>query len=281
MTPAQYSAYLESRSERLLTRSCCKCKAKCKHVRCSDCEAEAQRRSKVRRGDNQVIPFSDGSLFVPKFYGSRSITFGIAMTAATATAMEALFDTLHTLIGVRTEQTLAMTMEDTTVRNISATVNRPLNVDRKTATLALITVQFDCAFPFWRLSTVIADNTISVDASPKAFTCTNTGTVYEASPTIIIHGAFTSITMTNSTNGATLTYTGAISTSETVTIGVLNKEIYATLSTGSANVVGNLSHTGGKGMLFPINAGANTLAITNAGRDANSTVKITFSAPYL
>jgi hypothetical protein len=66
-----------------------------------------------------------------------------------------------------------------------------------------------------------------------------------------------------------------------VTIGVLNKEYYATLSTGSASVIGNLTHSGGAGMLFPINAGANTLAITNAGRDANSTVKITFNAPYL
>lgn len=234
-----------------------------------------------RRGDNQVIPFSDGSLFVPKFYGSRSITFGIAMTAASAQALEALFDTLHTLIGVRAEQTLAMTMEDTTVRNISATVNRPLNVERKTATLALITVQFDCAFPFWRLSTAIADNVTAITASPNAMSVTNTGTVYEASPTIIIHGAFTSITLTNSTNGATLTYTGSIGTAETVTIGVTNKEYYAVLSTGSTNVIGNLTHTGGKGMLFPINAGANTLSIVNAGRDANSTVKITFNSPYL
>jgi hypothetical protein len=234
-----------------------------------------------RRGSNLVIPFSDGELFVPKFYGARTITFGIAMTAASATALEALFDTLHTLISPRTEQTLEMTLEDASVRNISATVNKRIDVNRITNTLARITIQFDCASPFWRLSTAIADNSTVINSSPKAMTVTNPGSVYEASPAIVIHGAFTAITITNSTNGASLTYTGAIGTAETVTIGVLNKEYYATLSTGSASVIGNVSHSGGKGMLFPINAGANTLAITSTGRDANSTVKITFNAPYL
>jgi len=233
-----------------------------------------------RRGNNIVLPLRHGGIFTSKYYSERSITFGIAMTAASATALEALFDTLHTLISPRTEQTLAMTLEDATVRNISATVNTPLNVNRITNTFARVTIQFDCASPFWRLSTAIADNTTTIDASPKAMTVTNPGSVEERDPTITIHGAFTSITITNSTNGASLTYTGAIATGETVTIGTLNGEYYATLSTGSANVIGNVTHSG-SAALFPVNVGANTLSITNAGRDANSTVKISFNAPYL
>jgi hypothetical protein len=234
-----------------------------------------------RRGENIEIPFDDGSVFIQKPFGETSITFGIAMTAASATAMETLFDTLDALIAPRTEQVLEMTREDASVRTISATVNKKKNVNRITNTLARITLQFDCSFPFWRSNTLITDNTLAIDASPKAMTVTNTGTVYENNPTITIHGAFTSITLTNSTNGAVLTYTGAISTSETVTIGRLNKEIYATLSTGSTNVVGNLSHSGTKGALFPINVGANTLAITSTGKDGNSTVKISFYPPFL
>ena len=234
-----------------------------------------------RRGGNIEIPFRHGATFSQKFYGERSITFGIAMTAATATAMETLFDTLHALIAPRTEQTLAMTMEDASVRNISATVNKPLNVNRITNTLARVTIQFDCSFPFWISNTLISDNTLAINASPKAMTVTNTGKVEERNPTITIHGAFTSITITNSTNGAVLTYTGAISTSETVTIGMTAAgEYYATLSTGSTNVIGNVTHSGSSA-LFPVNVGANTLAITNAGRDGNSTVRVSFYPPFL
>ena len=233
-----------------------------------------------RRGDNKVIPFRHGAVFNSKYYSERSITFGIAMTAASATALEALFDTLHTLISPRTEQTLAMTLEDASVRTISATVNSALDVNRITNTLARITIRFDCASPFWRGATAIADNTTAINASPKAMTVTNTGTVEERDPTITIHGAFTSITITNSTNGASVTYTGAIGTAETVTIGTLNGEYYATLSTGSTNVIGNVTHSGSAALL-PLNVGANTLSITNAGRDANSTVKISFYPPYL
>jgi phage-related protein len=233
-----------------------------------------------RRGDNKMIPFRNGKIFSPKYYDERTITFGIVMTAASATALETLFDTLHTLISPRTEQTLEMTLEDASVRNISATVNKRIDVNRITNTQARITIQFDCASPFWRLSTAIADNTVAIDTSPHAMTVTNPGSIEERDPTIIIHGAFTAITITNSTNGASLTYTGAIGTAETVTIGTLNGEYYATLSTGSANVIGNISHSG-SACLLPINVGANTLAITSTGKDANSTVKITFNAPYL
>lgn len=233
-----------------------------------------------RRGANITIPQRHGDYFVTKYYGSKSLLFGIAMTTASEGATETLIDTLKKLIAVRAEQTLAMTMEDSTVRNISATVNKPMNIERITSKLTRLTIEFECVVPFWRLSTVIADNTIAINATPKAMTVTNPGSIEERDPTIVIHGAFTSLTITNSTNGASLTYTGAIATGETVTIGTLNGEYYATLSTGSANVIGNVTHSGSAALL-PLNIGDNTLSIVNAGRDANSTVKISFYAPYL
>lgn len=233
-----------------------------------------------RRGENITIPLRHGRIFTSKYYDERTISMGVAISAATAAALETALDNLRELLSPRTEQTLAMTMEDATVRNTSATVNKPLNVSRRGSKIALVTIQFDCVSPFWRLSTAIADNTTAITTSPNAMTVTNPGTIEERDPTIIIHGAFTSITITNSTNGASLTYTGAIATGETVTIGTLNGEYYATLSTGSANVIGNVTHSGSAALL-PLNVGDNTLAITNAGRDANSTVKITFNAPYL
>lgn len=233
-----------------------------------------------RRGENQLIPYQHGKVFTKKFYDSRTMTFGMAITAASATALETTFDTMRALFAPLTQQILSNTREDGTIRTANAAVNKPIQVNRITNTLAKVVVEFDLADPIFRLSTAIADNTTVIDASPHAMTVTNPGTVEERNPTIIIHGAFTSITITNSTNGAILTYIGAISTSETVTIGTLNGEYYATLSTGSANVIGNVTHSGSPA-LMTFNVGANTLAITNAGRDGNSTVQVTFYAPFL
>jgi hypothetical protein len=234
-----------------------------------------------RRGENITIPYRDGRVFVQKFYDERKLSFGIALSTASATALETAIDALKAKVALPTQQTLAQTMEDTTVRNIQATVDELIEPDRITNGLMKYVLTFRCTSPYFRLSTAIADNTLAINATPKAMTVTNPGTVTERDPTIIIHGAFTSLTITNSTTGASLTYTGAISTSETVTIGTAaTGEYYATLSTGSANVIGNITHAGASCLLdfFP---GANTLAIVNAGRDANSTVKISFNAPFI
>jgi hypothetical protein len=233
-----------------------------------------------RRGDNKMIPFRHGKIFSPKYYDERTISMGIAMSAGSAGALETTFDNMRSLFSQRTEGTLIMTREDSSTRYIMASVNKSLQVDRKSAEVALAVVQFDCASPFWRLTSAITDNTTAITASPNAMTVTNPGSIEERDCQIVIHGAFTAITITNSTNGASLTYTGAIGTAETVTISTINGEYSAVLSTGSANVIGNVTHSG-SACLLPINVGANTLAITSTGKDANSTVKITFNAPYL
>ena len=234
-----------------------------------------------RRGSNIVVPFRHGTVFAQKYYDERRIVFGMAVIAESATALETAMDSWRSLFSPLTQQTLEMTMTDATVRNASATVDRSIETVRVSDRIAKITVEFTLTSPFFRLSSAIADNTTVINASPKAMTVTNPGSVIETDPTIIIHGAFTSITIANSTNGASLTYTGSIGTGETVTIGTnTSGEYYATLSTGSANVIGNVTHSG-SAALFPVNVGANTLSITSAGRDANSTVKISFYAPYL
>ena len=232
-----------------------------------------------RRGGNQVIPFHHGTVFVQKFFEERRISMGIAVITASATALETAMDTMRALFTPLTQQTLSMTLTDTTVRTALASVDDTINVHRISDKIAKVIVNFVLTEPFFRLSTAITDNTTAINATPNAMTVTNPGTVDERNATIIIHGAFTSVAITNSTNSAVLTYTGAISTSETVTIGTLNGELYATLSTGSTNVVGNCTHAGSATWL-PLNVGANTLSIVNAGRDANSTVKVTFNAPF-
>jgi hypothetical protein len=233
-----------------------------------------------RRGDNQVIPYRHGTIFVPKYYDERKMTFGMAITAATATALETVFDAMRAKFAPLTEQTLSCTREDSTVRTAQATVDEPIEVDRKTNTLAFVTVTFRLANPIFRLSTVIADNTTTIDSSPHAMTVTNPGTVQERDPVITIDGPFSSITITNSTNGVALTYTGAIGASENVVIQTVSGEYTAVLSAGSANVIGNVTHSGASALMV-FEVGANTLAITSAGGDNTGTVKASFYAPFL
>lgn len=233
-----------------------------------------------RRGDNQLIPFKHGKVFASKYYDERTLTFGIAIAAASAAALETAIETAKAALGVRNEATLEMTLEDTSKRTLQCSANRPLQINRMSANVAKLIIEFVASNPIWRSDTAIADNTTIINASPKAMTVTNTGTIEERDPTITIDGPFSSMTITNSTNGATLTYTGAIGAAETVTIGTLNGEFYATLSTGSANVIGNVDHTGSSALL-PLDVGNNTLSIVSAGGDNTGTVKISFYPPFL
>jgi len=89
-------------------------------------------------------------------------------------------------------------------------VDKAIEVQRVAPHIARLAVEFRCSSAVWRLSTVIADNTTIIDASPHAMTVTNPGGVEERDPTITIDGPFTSITITNSTNGDVLTYTGTL-----------------------------------------------------------------------
>ena len=233
----------------------------------------------TRRGENIILPFRHGTVFAQKYYGERVLTFGIAINAASATALETTFDNMRKLFSLRTEQTLAATMEDSTVRNASASVNSPLEVKRFTNTFARVTVEFSLAKPYFRLSTAIADNTTTINASPKAMTVTNPGTVEERDATIILTGPLLNTVITNSTTGGTLTYTGTIASPRVVTISTSATGEYVATTDLGANVIGNITHTGASALMV-FNPGDNTLSITD-GTATTGTVKVTFSAPFL
>lgn len=231
-----------------------------------------------RRGEDVLIPHSHGLVHVEKYYNSRQLTFGIALNDTSAQALEATNDALKKLLSPTTMQTLSHTMESGAVRTIPAEVNSLFEPDRTTGKLMKYVIVFDCPDPFFRLSTAIADNTTTINASPKAMTVTNPGGVTEYNPTIILTGPLTNPVITNSTNGFVLTYTGAISAGHTVTIGKLNGEYYATHSV-SGSVIGNVTHSGGAEFMR-INTGNNSLSITSSVT-TTGTVKVTFYEPYL
>lgn len=233
-----------------------------------------------RRASDPVIPFRDGTVFVQKFYSSRTFVFGITISSASAQALEGSIDTLRALIAPRAEQTLSMTMEDGSTRTISASCNKSLDIRRETPRVARVVLELTASKPYWRSST-LTDTTTTINASPKTFNLTNGGKAQERDPGIVIDGPFSAITIACTTTGTSLTYTGAIGASETVTIGTAaTGEYTAVLSTGSANVIGNLTHTGDSALLT-LNPGVNAMSVTSTGGDNSGTVRVYYYAPFL
>lgn len=234
-----------------------------------------------RRGDDVLIPFQHGQVFTQKYYDVRSLTFGIALyTGTSATTLESTIDALKAKLAPRTQQTLAHTMADTTVRNISASVNELLEPDRAHNGFLRYVVTFKCAYPFFRLSTEITSNETTIDASPKAMVVTNPGTVEERDASIVLTGPLSNTVITNSTNGNTLTYTGTIASPRVVTIATdaTTRELIATDDL-SANKIANVTHSGAScWMVF--NVGTNNLSITD-GTATTGKVRVRFNAPFL
>jgi len=231
------------------------------------------------RGNNQIIPFRHGTVFARKYFEERSMSFGIAITAATATALETTFDTMRKLFAVRTEQTLSMTMEDATIRTVSASVDKSIQVTRVTNTFARVIVDFTLCRPYWRLSTAIADNTTTINANPKAMIVTNPGTMEERDATIILTGPLSNTVITNSTQGVSLTYTGAIASPRIVTISTNSYGEYVATTDLGVNVIGNITHSG-SAALMTFAPGNNTMSIADSTA-TTGTVKVTFNAPFI
>lgn len=233
----------------------------------------------ARRGNDIDLPFTDGGQFVNKFYGARTLTFGVAINVADAATLESTLDTLRKLLAVRTQQTLSMTLQDSTVRTISASVNKPLQINRIGAKLAKCMIEFVCPFPFWRLSTAISSNTTTINANPKAMTVTNPGTVAERRASIILTGPLSNTVITNSTNGNVLTYTGTIASPRVVTISYTAAGEVTATDDLAANKISNITHTPEAAFMI-FETGANTLSIADSTH-STGTVQVTFNAPFI
>jgi len=231
-----------------------------------------------RRGQNQVIPFRDGAVFAEKYFNERSIIVGIAVLSSTLATLETTMGTMRALFAPSTQKTLSFTYEDTTTRTAQATVDKPIQVKRMGTTAARVVVEFTLPDPLFRLSTAIADNTTTINANPTAMVVTNPGTAIERNPTIILTGPLQNTVITNSTNGAILTYTGTIASPRIVTISTVNGEYVATDDL-AANKIGNISHSGAASLL-PLDVGTNNLSIADSTA-TTGTVKVSFYAPFV
>ena len=205
----------------------------------------------------------------------------MVITGTSAADLEETMDDLRALIAPRTQQTLQVTRDDSTVLNADAIVDNALMFERITNTLARVIVEFVMPRPFFRLDTAIADNTTTINTSPKSMTVTNPGTIEERDPTITLTGPLSNTVITNTTVGVSLTYTGTIAGGEVVTISTNSYGEYTATSTagGGTNVIGNISHNGAAALMV-LDVGSNTLSITDSTA-TTGTVKVSFHAPYL
>jgi phage-related protein len=229
-----------------------------------------------RRGDNILLPFRHGSVFVQKYYGERKITLGLAILSTSATAQDTLFDTLRASLSQRTQQTLSCTREDNTIRNALATVDVPMEVERITQTFARAVLQFTLTDPLFYSSDSATDNTTTISTTDTAMVVGNVGTVDMRDPTILLSGPLANVTI-STTDGISMTYTGSISSSDTVTIGTLNGEYYA-MHSALGSVIGNISHSGSSALLV-LGPGTNNLSVKTT--TTGGTVKISFYPPFL
>lgn len=229
-----------------------------------------------RRGENIVIPFRHGRQHVAKYFDERKITLGFSIVSATATAQDTIFDNMRKLFAPGTQQVLAQTREDSSVRNANAVVEAPMQVERINQVFAQVVVEFTLAEPFFRSSVSSTDNTTTISSTDTTMTVDNIGTVEERDATILLTGPLANITI-SSTDSVTLTYTGTIASTDTVTIGTLNGEYYATHS-ASGNVIGNVTHSGSSALMV-LQPGTNTLHVfvTTTG----GSVRFTFYPPFL
>lgn len=232
----------------------------------------------VRRGANMTIPYRHGTAFAAKYYDQRTITIGIAVIAASITALETAMDTMRTLFSPRTEQTLTMTMDGGAIRTIQAAVDTPIQFQRVSPLIGRVVVEFTCSRPFWRSNTAIADNTTTINASPKAMSVNNTGSIEESDAKITLTGPLQDVTITNSTSVVTMTYTGTIPAAETVVIQTNAWGEYVA-TWGVVNVIGSVTHSGAASLMLFV-PGNNTLAITST-TPTTGTVKVEFFPPYL
>lgn len=228
-----------------------------------------------RRGENVEVPFRNGRIFAQKYYDERKITIGLAIPGTSATGQDTTLDNLRKLIGKRTQQTLEVTREDGSKRNVQATVDATMQAERVSFDFARVVLEFTLVEPFFRSDTSSTDNTTTISSTDTAMVVENIGTVEERDPTILLTGPLANVTI-STTDSISLTYTGSISSTDTVTIGTSNGEYYATHS-ASGSVIGNITHSGASALMV-LQPGTNNLQVTCT--TTGGTVKLSFYPPF-
>jgi len=231
-----------------------------------------------KRGENILIPFRSGRVFIAKYYEERPLALGLEIVSVSIAELETAIDTVKALLGPRTLGALQLTMSDGSVRIAQAEYVGDLNPVRISPVSARMVLEFNLPDPFFYDDDLTSDVEI-IDASPSLFTINNPGTVEHRNPTIQLHGPLENTVIANTTSGVTMTYTGAIAGGETVVIETNDTGEYIATKTGDVNVIGNITHSGSSALMI-MSPGDNAMSVTDEVATTGS-VEIEFYAPYL
>lgn len=232
----------------------------------------------TRRGENILIPFRNGRVFIAKYYEQRSISLGLEIVQTSIEELEDAVDTVKRLLGQRTLGALQQTMASGAVRIAQAESFGDLAPLRTSPFSSKLTLDFILPDPFF-YSNVLTAETAVIDASPTLFTVPNNGTVEHRDVKITLTGPLENTVITNTTNGVSLTYNGAIAGGEVVVIQTNDTGEYIATKDGVTDVIGNISHAGSSALMI-ISTDDNEISVTD-GIATTGTVKIEFYPPYL
>jgi phage-related protein len=231
-----------------------------------------------KRSDNVLIPMRHGKVFVPKYYDSRVLSFGVEMIAGNIPELEDLFDGLKALIGTRAQKVLMNSDINGTSRSSLAEVVSQLGVTRDPDPLvAKVVIDFLLSDPFFRGS-VISHQTATMDANPYSFTLHNPGTAEECKAILTLNGASDQCVITNTENNVVLEYNDVIAGGESVAVDCgLDTAVY---TPGALNVIGKIVHSGDAPFMVLV-PGDNIITIEDITHANLFTVDFDFYPPYL
>ena len=231
----------------------------------------------AKRGDDVLIPMRNGKLWVPKYFDSRVVSFGIEIPSRGILELEATMDSLKALVGSRVQKVLINSAFSGGPRSALAEVLNQLGVTRDPDPLvAKIVLDFNLAYPFF-YGSIIHTDTFDIATTNYAFT--NSGTAEECKAIVTFKDALDHPIFTNPTTGCTLQYNDVLAGGDSVIIDCWNKTAVNGLGN---NVVGKIVHSGDSPfMVFA--PGLQHLFLTDAaGADTGTgTVTIDHYPPYL
>ena len=226
------------------------------------------------RGDNQVIPYSDGRRDVTRYFDQKIFTLGLSIEEESIQELEAAIDNLKAVCGARSQQLFQAVMEDRSIRQGYAKVRGNLNPNRISPTAARLALDFVFLDPFLRSNT-LTTVTQTINSSPFTYTLTNPGTAEERKSVIRFTGPLAYPQLTNLANNVWVGYNAVLTAGHYVDIDC---GAWTAVDDASANVIGNILHSGDSAFMALL-AGANPMSVTD-GTHTTGTVRVTFYPPY-
>lgn len=229
-----------------------------------------------KRGGNVLIPDLDGRVHTKKRFDQRVMALGLELVEESIQALEAKIDVVKALLAPSDLGTLSQTLEDLTIRTIEAEYTGELEPTRISPVSAKFLLEFTMPKPFFR-STILVSDVHTINANPTTYDITNSGTVYEREPKIVLTGPLDHPTITNTRNSVSLSYNGVITAGHYVTIDKNSRREYTALDDLGANVIGNIAHAGDSAFMV-LEVGVNPMSVADSTH-TTGTVTIEFYPP--